>query len=130
MGLAKLSTVLLVLGEASGFQIPLFSSKAQQAPVSVTGRDLISSTALQDRIDPDRLLNRAKELYHIAEAAVDEYGHPTRVIGSPGMFYSLSARDRSLLTCFQGTGEHLIISTTPSRHWAIITTFLHRTFRQ
>lgn len=94
MGLATLSTVLLVLGEAAGFQIPLFSSKAQQVPVSVTGRDLISSTALQGRIDPDNLLNRAKELYHIAEAAVDEYGHPTRVIGSPGMFYSLLARDR------------------------------------
>lgn len=88
MGLAKLSTVLMVLGEAVGFQIPLFSSNTQQVPVSVTGRDLISSTVLQGRIDPDNLLSRARELYHIAEAAVDEYGHPTRVIGSQGMFYS------------------------------------------
>lgn len=87
MSLAKWSTIFLALGEASAFQLPLFH-KSQQAPISVAGRDLVSSTALQDRIDPDNLLGRAKELYHIAEAAVDEYNHPTRVIGSQGMFYS------------------------------------------
>lgn len=82
MGFAKWSTILLAIGEASAFQIPLFS---QKTPYTVSG-ELVSSTSLQDRIDIDALFGRAEKLYQIAESSIDEYGHPTRVIGSEGTF--------------------------------------------
>ena len=80
MGFAKWSTILLAVGEVSAFQVPLFS---QKTPYTVSG-ELVSSTSLQDRIDIDALFGRAEKLYRIAESSVDEYGHPTRVIGSEG----------------------------------------------
>ena len=48
-------------------------------------KDLVNSTELQALIKPENLLSRAKDLYHVAELAIEEYGHPTRVIGSKGM---------------------------------------------
>lgn len=86
MAFPKLAVAALAfLGSASATQSPLFESSKSQAPITDTSRDLVNSTELQALIDPENLIERAKELYRIAERAVDEYGHPTRVIGSQGM---------------------------------------------
>lgn len=47
-------------------------------------KPLVDSEELQAKISQDKLLARAKELYKIAELSLDEYNHPTRVIGSDG----------------------------------------------
>lgn len=78
MAIVSLGKALLFSGVASALQLPL------SAPITGDARELVSSAALQQRINPDSLLGRAKELYRAAEAAIDEYGHPTRVIGSRG----------------------------------------------
>ncbi|KAG7663177.1 APE3 [[Candida] subhashii] len=44
----------------------------------------IDTDELQSLIGKKGLKKRAKELYKIAKSSVQEYGHPTRVIGSPG----------------------------------------------
>ncbi|KAL4892210.1 hypothetical protein BDV59DRAFT_54611 [Aspergillus ambiguus] len=62
-------------------QVP-FSQSAIQAPAAV--KELVSSEALQSHVDADNLLKRARDLYKIAELGIDEYNHPTRVIGSQG----------------------------------------------
>ncbi|CAG8954979.1 hypothetical protein HYFRA_00008668 [Hymenoscyphus fraxineus] len=51
---------------------------------SSKSKPLISSTKLQDHIHSENLLKRAKELYEIAKSGIEEYHHPTRVIGSKG----------------------------------------------
>lgn len=84
MALAKLTVALALLGEASAIQWPLSLPKIPQIPNAVTERKLVDSASLQERIDPDNLLARAKALFQVAESSVDEYNHPTRVIGSEG----------------------------------------------
>lgn len=49
-------------------------------------RKLVSSEALQEDINSKNLLQRANHLFELAELSIDEYGHPTRVIGSKGNF--------------------------------------------
>ncbi|RDL31887.1 Peptide hydrolase [Venustampulla echinocandica] len=58
------------------------SSVIQQSPES--RKPLVSSAALEHDITSKNLFKRAKQLYKIAELGVEEYGHPTRVIGSKG----------------------------------------------
>jgi aminopeptidase Y len=67
---------------ASAVQHPLQDSSNSQALIN--SKPLISSDALQGHIKSDNLLKRAKELFQIAELGIDEYNHPTRVIGSEG----------------------------------------------
>jgi aminopeptidase Y len=52
------------------------------------GKPLVSSEALQASIVPKNLLQRAEVLFQIANASVDEYNHPTRVIGSEGRLFT------------------------------------------
>lgn len=47
-------------------------------------KPVVSSKALQDAIDVKVLLKRAEKLYELAELSEEDYGHPTRVIGSKG----------------------------------------------
>ncbi|KFY35250.1 hypothetical protein V494_06083 [Pseudogymnoascus sp. VKM F-4513 (FW-928)] len=44
----------------------------------------VTSDALEQLINPDNLFKRAEQLLEIAKLSVEEYGHPTRVIGSKG----------------------------------------------
>ncbi|KAK9414667.1 putative Aminopeptidase Y [Seiridium unicorne] len=76
-----------------------FQTLAQQAPMAIDndqvpmiagGRPLVNTEALQDSINADNLLARAKDLYKIAKLGEDEYNHPTRVIGSEGHLGTLS----------------------------------------
>jgi aminopeptidase Y len=68
-------------------QIPMLSS-SKEAPINIADetKPLVNSTELQDLISGDRLLARAKKLFEIAKLGEEEYNHPTRVIGSAGMF--------------------------------------------
>lgn len=47
---------------------------------------MVDTKALQKSIKPENLEARAKDLYEIAKNGEEEYGHPTRVIGSEGKF--------------------------------------------
>ena len=49
-------------------------------------KPLVNSRLLQHRIHSGNLLKRAHKLFDIAHASVEEYNHPTRVIGSAGKY--------------------------------------------
>jgi aminopeptidase Y len=79
-----------MLGSASALQVPLHGQG--QAPIiGSKGKDLVSSEALQSHLHGKNLVKRANELFEIAQLSVDEYNHPTRVIGSKGPYTSGSA---------------------------------------
>lgn len=101
----SLTAALALSGSASALQIPLqlpfngvpswtspWSSapKADHAPVhgDSSKLPLIDSETLQDRITAEALEQRAQVLYDIAKKGTEEYGHPTRVIGSEGKWRS------------------------------------------
>lgn len=48
------------------------------------GKPEVETEKLQDDITAEGLKERAETLYEIANASTPEFGHPTRVIGSPG----------------------------------------------
>lgn len=58
--------------------------QASDAQALINSKPTITSDAIQDLITRKNLEIRAEELYKIAELSLDEYNHPTRVIGSPG----------------------------------------------
>ena len=60
-------------------------------PLILKPKDLVDSSALEAHITEENLLKRANKLYEIAELGINEYNHPTRVIGSKGMELNLSA---------------------------------------
>ena len=74
------------LASSSAVQRPLQDASSSEA-VASSKLPLVNSTKLQDHIHSDNLLERAKELYKIAELGTEEYGHPTRVIGSKGAIF-------------------------------------------
>ncbi|KAK9321362.1 hypothetical protein V1517DRAFT_326596 [Lipomyces orientalis] len=83
----RLSVLLLALAShavGSAIQIPLVLQSDNAGPVTSAGKELVSSTALQGDINVKNLEDRAKHLFELAELSVDDYGHPTRVIGSKG----------------------------------------------
>lgn len=79
-----LSVALSCLGAASAAQVPFSVPDGVQHALGHGGKDLVSSAALQADIHAKNLLERAEQLYKIAELGVDEHNHPTRVIGSKG----------------------------------------------
>ncbi|PYH92421.1 Zn-dependent exopeptidase [Aspergillus ellipticus CBS 707.79] len=80
-----LPLVPLLLGPVGALQLPLLggSSSASQAPIAAD-KPLISSPLLQEQVKAENLMQRARQLYKIAELGEGEYNHPTRVIGSKG----------------------------------------------
>lgn len=54
--------------------------------VEKDGKPLVSSSALQSDVSSAALLDRANILFDISKSSIDEYGHPTRTIGSAGQF--------------------------------------------
>ncbi|KAL3478116.1 hypothetical protein BJX99DRAFT_269503 [Aspergillus californicus] len=75
------AVLLALISGISALRIPLFE---EQLPLADLQKGLVSSSGLQDQIQAGNLFDRAKVLYSLAERAVDEYNHPTRVIGSKG----------------------------------------------
>lgn len=86
------SILLLValssLAAASIPQQPLVYSSNAEAPLISSSKQLVSSDALESHITKENLLKRAKELEAIAQEGINEYNHPTRVIGSKGKLLS------------------------------------------
>lgn len=76
------------------------AEQSSQSLVSEKHKPLIKSSSLQNDIKTSNLLKRAKQLYKIAEESIPEYNHPTRVIGSKGIFpfLHLLSCSRHLLT--------------------------------
>ena len=66
---------------ASSIQKPIVDDKQELISSS---KPIIDSESLQSHIKSDNLLKRAKHLFKIAELGIEEYNHPTRVIGSEG----------------------------------------------
>lgn len=85
MSVLSISTLLACVGTAAAAQIPLNQATSNQLVADAIAKNgLISSSALQHDIHAEKLLYRAKELSKIADMGIDEYNHPTRVIGSKG----------------------------------------------
>ena len=79
------SAILTTCCYGFDFQLPL--QIPEKASLSEPlGKPLVNTTKLQASIHTGRLLARAWELYEIAKLSEDEYNHPTRVIGSAGLF--------------------------------------------
>lgn len=58
--------------------------RESSSQVPLTSKDTVSSEAIQKLITAAGLKKRAEDLYEIAKKSLDEYNHPTRVIGSEG----------------------------------------------
>jgi aminopeptidase Y len=72
------------------YQKPLLFQSQDVLEVDKTrGTPLVDTELLQASISIDSLLERAKALYGLAESSEDEFGHPTRVIGSKGKSLSM-----------------------------------------
>ncbi|KJZ76432.1 hypothetical protein HIM_04161 [Hirsutella minnesotensis 3608] len=77
--------VVAASAQISALQIPLQPIADLQQPLASSGSlQPIDSESLQDRIKVENLQRRAESLYEIAKLSEDDWGHPTRVIGSPG----------------------------------------------
>ena len=89
----RLSAVLAYITAAAAGQIPLHQSSATPQVIGATGTGgLIDTETLQADIEIKNLLYRAKQFSKIADLGIDEYNHPTRVIGSKGVYGSRSSR--------------------------------------
>ncbi|KAH8590832.1 aminopeptidase [Bisporella sp. PMI_857] len=102
---------LLALGSLAAAtaigQRPLPGHVDSQTPfIKPKPKNLVSSAALEGHISEKSLLERAKELYKIAELGKDEYNHPTRVIGSKGHTATLDYIHRTIA----GLGDYYTIS--------------------
>lgn len=75
----------IVVGITGALQIPFIETGDFWKPIPTLTTSIIDSTSLQNDINVDNLLKRAKKLFEIAELSEDEYNHPTRVIGSKGI---------------------------------------------
>ena len=81
----------LAISGASAFRPLITDEINSQAPLTGDNKKLlVDSVSLQDAIEAQSLLSRAKKLYEIAKLGEPEYNHPTRVIGSQGAFASPS----------------------------------------
>ncbi|KAI1365606.1 peptidase family M28 [Xylaria arbuscula] len=86
VGFSRLSLIATVAGSVSAqLQKPLFTPSEEVLEADYTGsKPLVDTEALQARIKIDSLQKRAEALYEIAKSSEEEFGHPTRVIGSEG----------------------------------------------
>lgn len=95
-------------------------------------KPLISTEALQAAISIDALVKRAEKFYKFAQTSEEDYGHPTRVIGSTGEWSASRQRlwhELIAIVRFQATrGLSTTLSTLCSTK-AIITTSLPRNSR-
>ncbi|GFP51933.1 aminopeptidase Y [Trichoderma asperellum] len=86
-------------------QSPLTSPSSLSS--SQGSKPLISTEALQDAISIDALVKRAEKFYKFAQTSEEDYGHPTRVIGSSGHERTLNYIVNTLLD----QGDYYSIST-------------------
>lgn len=74
---------------------PSSLSSSHETISDYASKPLIDSEALQSAISIDALVKRAEKFYEFAQTSEEEYGHPTRVIGSSGSFSPSKSCDRS-----------------------------------
>lgn len=75
----------LFIAGASALPVEWFSLVKQAQPALIGGaKPIVSSQEIQQHFSKEALEQRANELYDIAEKSEDQFGHPTRVIGSAG----------------------------------------------
>ncbi|KAL5628543.1 hypothetical protein BROUX41_003291 [Berkeleyomyces rouxiae] len=104
MKFSAATAAVAMVGSASalavGQQVPLKTANGSPvtmpASLAAASRSTLSSKALQDSIKGAPLMARASALYSIAKLSEKEYGHPTRVIGSPGHNATLEYIKREL----------------------------------
>ncbi|KAI0399686.1 peptidase family M28 [Xylaria palmicola] len=88
VGLTRLSLIAAIGAGAvcAQLQKPLVAQPDNVLPDAdeAASKPLVDTEALQARISIERLFKHAEALYDIAKLSEDEFGHPTRVIGSPG----------------------------------------------
>ncbi|KAI1430918.1 peptidase family M28 [Xylaria sp. CBS 124048] len=100
VGLSRLPLIATIAAVSAQLQKPLLPvSQDVLIEADKTGaRPLVDTKLLQARITTDSLMERAEALYDIARSSEHEFGHPTRVIGSPGhrltVDYIISEIDR------------------------------------
>lgn len=86
VGLSRLSLIATIAAVSAQLQRPLVS-QPDHVPLEAdkTGnKPLVDTELLQARITTESLLKHAEALYAIAKSSEEEFGHPTRVIGSEG----------------------------------------------
>ncbi|EHK15250.1 uncharacterized protein TRIVIDRAFT_74747 [Trichoderma virens Gv29-8] len=76
---------------------PSSLSSSHETAVDYSSKPLIDSEALQNAISIDALVKRAEKFYKFAQTSEEEYGHPTRVIGSSGHEETLNYIANTLL---------------------------------
>ncbi|KAI0423539.1 peptidase family M28 [Xylaria sp. FL1042] len=85
VGLSRLSLIATIAAVSAQLQKPLLSPSEDEREIYSTGtKPLIDTELLQARINTENLLNRAEVLYDFAKSSEEQFGHPTRVIGSEG----------------------------------------------
>jgi aminopeptidase Y len=85
------SLLLLSLSSLAVVSAVLLPPKAYQQAL-INKKPLVTSEGIQSHVSPKRLLKSAEDLFELAELSIEEYAHPTRVIGSLGMPIMLSQR--------------------------------------
>ncbi|KAI1762947.1 Zn-dependent exopeptidase [Hypoxylon sp. FL1150] len=103
--------LLAALGAAtaSELQIPLVSQQNPSGASNSLGKPLINTDDLQASIKIENLLERAKDLYKIAQKSEHEYSHPTRVIGSEGHAGTLEY----IYSALESLGDYYTLSEQP-----------------
>lgn len=99
--LSTLLTLSAVAAVTALDQRPLIgtTNPLSNPQVTLKAKNLVNSSALEAHITEEKLLKRANQLYKIAELGIDEYNHPTRVIGSKGIVCPILILVLSLITC-------------------------------
>ncbi|KAF3986356.1 hypothetical protein FT663_04001 [Candidozyma haemuli var. vulneris] len=99
----SIATSLAILGAAAASPIDIFNEIIVgdvdlQSPITSSwkfpwppwGKPEVDTEKLQASISADALRERAEKLYSIAQKSEKKYGHPTRVIGSPGHWATIA----------------------------------------
>ncbi|KAI0804011.1 peptidase family M28 [Xylaria sp. FL0064] len=110
VGFSGLSLITTIAAVSAQLQKPLFSPSEDEREIYQAGtKPLIDTELLQAQISTDNLFKRAEVLYDIAKSSEEQFGHPTRVIGSEGHRRSLEyiASEISRL------GDYYTLSTQP-----------------
>ncbi|KAI0100643.1 peptidase family M28 [Nemania sp. FL0031] len=91
VGLSRLSLIATIAAVSAQFQKPLVSQSEDVLLEAdkTSNKPLVDTEALQAHITAESLLKHAEALYNIAKSSEEEFGHPTRVIGSEGHRRSL-----------------------------------------
>lgn len=86
VGISRLSLLATIGAVSAQLQKPIFEQEDVLLETGETAgsKPLIDTESLQARISVESLLKHANALYDIAKSSEEEFGHPTRVIGSEG----------------------------------------------